>query len=275
MIDLFSDSGLARLEALSRTESLYAFDFDGTLAEIVRERDRAQVTPQVRRALHELGRLAPTAVVSGRALEDLEPRIEGAGSYLIGNHGLEGTQQEADVRNQAQAVSRSWREQLGGSAGAKLHDEGITLEDKTYSLTLHYRGTRNSARAKRKAKEALSRLTPAPRIIPGKAVVNAVPAGSPHKGAAIRSLMSRLNVTTALYVGDDVTDEDVFALPDARIVTVRIGKKRDSRAQFYLADQGQVARLLVHLVELLSKRRPPHTIGEPPGILTAGRPVAQ
>jgi trehalose 6-phosphate phosphatase len=275
VIDLFSDSGVARLEALSRSDALYAFDFDGTLAEIVRDRARAQVTLQVRRALHELGRLAPTAVVSGRALEDLEPRIEGAGSYLIGNHGLEGTQQEADVRNQAQAVSRSWREQLGGSAGAKLHDEGITLEDKTYSLTLHYRGTRNSARAKRKAKEALSRLTPAPRIIPGKAVMNAVPAGSPHKGAAIRSLMSRLNVTTALYVGDDVTDEDVFALPDARIVTVRIGKKRDSRAQFYLADQGQVARLLVHLVELLSKRRPPHTIGEPPGILTAGRPVAQ
>lgn len=275
MIDLFSERGRTRLEELSRARALYAFDFDGTLAEIVRERDRAQVTPHVRRALHELGRLAPTAVVSGRALKDLQPRIDGAVPYLIGNHGLEGTQEEAEVRNQAQVVSQSWREQLVGPAGAKLHDEGITLEDKTYSLTLHYRGTRNSARARRKAKEALSRLTPEPRIILGKAVVNAVPAGSPHKGAAIRSLMRRLSVTTALYVGDDETDEDVFALPDARILTVRIGKKRGSRAQFYLTDQRQVARLLLHLVELLSKQHSPHMMGEPPGILAAGRPVAR
>lgn len=274
MIELFSERGLAQLEALSRTRALYAFDFDGTLAEIVRERDHAKLRSEVRQALHDLGRLAPTAVISGRALEDLRSRIDGTVPYLIGNHGLEGTPDETTVRDQARIVSRSWREQLGASL-AQLHDEGITLEDKTYSLTLHYRGTRNSTRAKRKAKEALSRLTPAPRIILGKAVVNAVPAGSPHKGAAIRSLMRRLNVTTALYVGDDVTDEDVFALPDARIVTVRIGRKRGSRAQFYLTDQGQVARLLDYLVKLLSMRPPPHTIGEPPGIMTAGRPAAR
>ncbi|MEX5215521.1 MAG: trehalose-phosphatase [Nitrospiraceae bacterium] len=274
MIELFSERGLAQLEALSRTRALYAFDFDGTLAEIVRERDHAKLRSEVRQALHDLGRLAPTAVISGRALEDLRSRIDGTVPYLIGNHGLEGTPDETTVRDQARIVSRSWREQLGASL-AQLHDEGITLEDKTYSLTLHFRGTRNSALARRKAKEALSRLTPAPRIIQGKGVVNAVPAGSPDKGAAIRSLMHHLNTTTALYVGDDETDEDVFALPDASMVTVRIGKKRDSCAQFYLADQEQVARLLADLVERLSTRSSPHTIGESPGVMTAGRPVAR
>lgn len=275
MIDLFSDSGLAQLKALSRSDALYAFDFDGTLAEIVREPDHARVTPQVRQALHDLGRLAQTAVVSGRALEDLEPRVEGAVSSLIGNHGLEGMQEEAEARDQAQAVSRSWREQLRGPAASPLHDEGITIEDKTYSLTLHYRGTRDPARARRVGMEVLARLTPEPRIILGKAVVNAVPAGSPHKGAAIHSLMRRLNVTAALYVGDDETDEDVFALPDARIVSVRVGRKRGSRAQFYLTDQGQVLRLLDYLVTLLSTRHSPQRNGEAQGIVITDRPVAR
>jgi trehalose 6-phosphate phosphatase len=275
MIDLFLESGRARLEELSLARALYAFDFDGTLAEIVRERDRAKVRPDLLQALRELSRLAPTAVVSGRSLEDLQPRIDGAVPYLIGNHGLEGLHEEAGVRDQAQAVCRSWLRQLAGPNASRLHDEGVTVEDKSYSLTLHYRGSRDPANARRVGMEMLSRLTPVPRIIPGKAVVNAVPEGAPHKGAAIFALMRRVNVTKALYVGDDETDEDVFALSDARIMTVRIGKKRGSRAQFYLTDQGQVARLLLHLVELLSKRRPPQTIGEPPGILTAGRPVAQ
>jgi trehalose 6-phosphate phosphatase len=256
MIALFSDSGLAQLEELSRARALYAFDFDGTLAEIVRERDRAQVRPAVLQTLRELSRLAPTAVVSGRSLEDLQPRLDGAVPYLIGNHGLEGLQEEAEVRDQAQAVCRSWRQQLDGPTVARLRDEGVTVEDKTYSLTLHYRGTRDTAHARRIGMETLSRLTPAPRIILGKSVVNAVPAGSPHKGEAILTLMHRLNAATTLYVGDDATDEDVFALPDDGIVTVRIGKKRGSRARFFLNDQGEVARLLDELVNLLSRRRP-------------------
>ena len=261
MIDLFSDSGLAQLEELSRARALFAFDFDGTLAEIVRERDRAQVRPAVLQALRELGKLAPTAVVSGRSLEDLQPRIGGAVPYLIGNHGLEGLQEEAEIRDQARALCRSWLQQLHGTAAARLRDEGITVEDKTYSLTLHYRGSRNTANARRIGMETLSRLTPAPRIILGKSVVNAVPAGAPHKGEAILTLMRRLNATTAFYVGDDETDEDVFALPDDRIVTVRIGKKRGSRARFFLKDQDEVAPLLGELVNLLSRRRPAYASG--------------
>jgi trehalose 6-phosphate phosphatase len=55
--------------------------------------------------------------------------------------------------------------------------------------------------------------------------------------------------SAALYVGDDVTDEDVFALRDARILTVRIGKKKGSSARYFLKRQAELAEVLRLLVE--------------------------
>lgn len=55
-------------------------------------------------------------------------------------------------------------------------------------------------------------------------------------------------------MGDDETDEDVFALDDpARLVTVRVGAKRRSRAAFYVPDQKSVDTLLATLLELRQK----------------------
>jgi trehalose 6-phosphate phosphatase len=90
-------------------------------------------------------------------------------------------------------------------------------------------------------------LAPAPRLVLGKAVVNAIPSGNLHKGSAMLELMHQLKTSGALYVGDDDTDEDVFSLPDERIVTVRIGKKAASAAQWYLARQSQIGLLLQYL----------------------------
>jgi trehalose 6-phosphate phosphatase len=125
---------------------------------------------------------------------------------------------------------------------------GIAVEDKIYSLTLHYRQSKAPHRAKQIAVQAAAQLVPAPRLIFGKAVVNIIPPGTPHKGSAMLKLMRRLGSATALYVGDDDTDEDVFALPDERIVSVRIGRKSLSAARFYLREQSEMASLLTYLL---------------------------
>lgn len=83
----------------------------------------------------------------------------------------------------------------------------------------------------------------------GKSVVNTIPPGSLHKGSAMLELMHQLQSSAALYVGDDDTDEDVFSLPDERIVAVRIGKKAMSAAQFYLQRQSHIGLLLHYLVK--------------------------
>ncbi len=246
---LLASRGRQQLDLLTRTPTLYAFDFDGTLSRIVQNHQDAQLARQIRDGLVDLGKRAFTAVVSGRSVADLRTRVAGAVPHLIGNHGLEGLHAASQVLRQAQETCGAWKRQIKNGFGVELARVGATVEDKTYSLALHYR----EAARKREAREAvfkvLAQLNPTPRILFGKDIINAIPGGAPHKGIALLELMHQLNRTVALYVGDDETDEDVFSLPDARIVTVRIGKKKTSAASFYLRRQSEITELLRYLVK--------------------------
>jgi trehalose 6-phosphate phosphatase len=247
MQDLLSASGKRLLDRLAgRPEPLFAFDFDGTLARIVQDRHAAFMTQPIRDALHALALAAPTAVISGRSLTDLRPRVEGIPAHLIGNHGLEGLHTSTHVMQQALDCCRAWLK-IVSKDERNLTRVGVVVEDKTYSITFHYRQACSPQIAREAIFHTLATLTPPPRLVLGKAVVNAIPSGSFHKGSAMLELMHQLKSSAALYVGDDDTDEDVFSLPDERIVTVRIGRKAASAAQWYLARQSQIGRLLQYL----------------------------
>lgn len=244
---LLGRSGRRQLDLLARAHTLYAFDFDGTLARIVRNHQDAQLARPIREGLVDLGKRTCTAVISGRSVADLQTRLAGAVPHLIGNHGLEGLHVAPQVLWQARETCAAWKQQIGSGRGAKLARIGATVEDKTYSLALHYRTSIRKREAREVVFKILAQLRPAPRILLGKDIVNVIPGGAPHKGIALLELMYQLNCTAALYVGDDATDEDVFSLPDARIVAVRIGKKKTSAARFYLERQSEITELLRHL----------------------------
>lgn len=261
---LLSESGRRQLDRLAGVPSLYAFDFDGTLARIVRNHQDARLARPIRDGLVALGKRACTAVVSGRSVEDLQTLLASAVPHLIGNHGLEGLHAAPQVLRQARETCEAWKRQIAKGSGAELGRVGATVEDKTYSLALHYR----EAARKREAREAvfkmLAQLRPSPRILLGKDIVNVVSGGAPHKGVALLELMHQLNRTAALYVGDDETDEDVFSLPDARIVTVRVGNKKSSAANFYLRRQSEITELLQYLVKAYDRNVSARVIrGEP------------
>lgn len=248
MQDVLSASGRRILDRLAgQVETLFAFDFDGTLARIVQDRHAAALTQPIREELHALAVAAPTAVISGRALADLRPRVDGIPAHLVGNHGLEGLHTSEHVMHQALDCCRAWLKTVGKAMDV-LTRAGVVVEDKTYSITFHYRQACSPQVAREAIFHTLATLTPAPRVVLGKAVVNAIPSGSLHKGSAMLELMHQLRSPAALYVGDDDTDEDVFSLPDERIVTVRIGKKAASAAQLYLTRQSQIGRLLQYLI---------------------------
>jgi trehalose 6-phosphate phosphatase len=232
--------------------ALFAFDFDGTLARIVQDRHAAVLTQPIREALHALAVKAPTAVISGRALVDLQPRVEGIPTHLVGNHGLEGLHTSERVMHQARDCCRAWLKTVLKEQ-QNLIKAGVVVEDKTYSLTFHYRQASSSQDAREAIFHTAALLSPAPRLVMGKSVVNTIPPGSLHKGSAMLELMHQLQSSSALYVGDDDTDEDVFSLPDERIVTVRIGRKATSAAQFYLERQSQIGLLLQYLAEARSR----------------------
>jgi trehalose 6-phosphate phosphatase len=93
------------------------------------------------------------------------------------------------------------------------------------------------------------------RLIGGHQVVNLVPEGAPHKGIALTALRQRAGCDTAIFVGDDETDEDVFALDQpGRLLTLRVGRKRSSRAAFFVDSQRDVDAVLEALLEVRSRR---------------------
>lgn len=246
---LLSDSGRRQLNLLVGASTLYAFDFDGTLARIVRNHQDAQLARPIRKWLVELNKRAATAVISGRSVADLQTRVAGAVPHLIGNHGLEGLHATPQVLRQARDTCVAWKQQVDNGFSAQLARAGVSVEDKTYSLAFHYRRSGKKRDAREVAFKVMAQLRPSPQTLLGKDTVNAIPIGASHKGIALLELMHQLNRASALYFGDDETDEDVFSLPDPRIVTVRIGKKKTSAARFYLKRQSEITVLLRYLIE--------------------------
>jgi trehalose 6-phosphate phosphatase len=85
------------------------------------------------------------------------------------------------------------------------------------------------------------------RVVRGKNLVNVLPAHFPTKGDAVRRLVQRLGCRRALFVGDDITDEDVFALPQRLVFGVHVGHG-PSRAAWRLATREDVDVLLERLL---------------------------
>ncbi len=239
------------LESLSFTNTLYAFDFDGTLSKIVRKPADATVTDATDRLLKKLSSLVPVCVISGRSIADLKQRLKYRPKYLVGNHGLEGLGRDnsEEILGRARIVCDGWKAKI-----AEINlGPGIELEDKSFSLAIHFRRSRNKKLAREKIREIISELDPQPQTLPGKSVVNILPAGAPHKGVAMMELMKITGAKRAFYIGDDDTDEDVFGLPDSGIFTVRVGFKKASLAQFYIDRQSSINSVLKTLINFHEK----------------------
>lgn len=245
MIDLLADEQRGFVTQLAWSEALLAFDFDGTLAPIVPERDRAEMRPQTTRLFKLLCKAYPCAVLSGRSRADVSSRLEGAAvKYVVGNHGLE---PDGDLRA-FEGQMLEVRPRLEAEVGAL---PGVELEDKRYSLALHYRRALDKNVARASIERAVESFPSPLRIVHGKLVVNVLPARAPDKGSALLSLIEREGATCALYIGDDVTDEDVFRLEEPeRLVTVRVTASPESAAKYFIKSQSDINTLLARLLKL-------------------------
>lgn len=224
---------------------LLAFDFDGTLAPIVAEREDARMRPTTRALLEQLCRRYPCAVISGRSCSDVAARLDGLSlRYIIGNHGLEPSEHISRFESEVAAVRPALE--------ARLRDEGgVDIEDKRFSLAIHYRRSRRKRAARQAIHEAVASLPVPMRLVPGKLVVNVIPQSAPHKGDALIRTREQERADTAIYIGDDVTDEDVFALDQpGRLLSIRVGHSEASSAEYFLRDQREVDALLRRLVQL-------------------------
>lgn len=238
---LFSRTGLQALRAHLAHPMLFVFDFDGVVAPLISARDKARPRAATLPLLRRLAREHTVAVVSGRGRKDVKDKLGFRPDFLVGNHGVEGIAEFADLRTHSRRISRAWKRTLAEQLPPLL---GIDVEDKSYSLSVHYRQSARPRSALKTILKIATRLRPPPRVVLGKMVVNLVLPRAPHKGTAVRHLMKKTGFTRALFVGDDWTDEDVFRLRDPRIFGIRVGRNTTSHAPYYLKDQLQMDRLL-------------------------------
>jgi trehalose 6-phosphate phosphatase len=249
--DVLGPEALPVLAHLAWSNVLLGFDYDGTLAPIVDDPVAARMRTATRRLFRRLARAYPCIVMSGRAHDDLRPRLEGANVFeAIGNHGIEPWYPPERYASQVLTWTPVLRENLRPV-------QGVSVEDKVLSITVHFRHANDRELARARILDAAGRLRGA-RVMGGDCAVNVVPQGAPHKGTSLTTAQELLGCSAALYVGDDETDEDVFSLAD-QVLTVRVTPSPASSASYFVADQPSVDTLLGRLLELRVRRsRRPH-----------------
>lgn len=267
---LFSEEGSRALDYAAVGRTLFAFDFDGTLAPIVDRPDEARLLPGVGEALQRLSRTAPVAVISGRDRATLLQRLPAELAYVIGNHGNEGLPQDADAGGPlaAREVCTGWLQQLSDEHGLPRSLPGSLVEDKGVSLSLHWRMAADPAAAERRLREAAASLRPEPRVIEGLCVLNVLPPQAQTKREALQSLMAHSRCSSAIFVGDDVTDELVFEAAPEHWLTVHVGAGERSHARYFVNDPQEVLSLLQAI--LARREAPPLRQASPAVQLRAG-----
>lgn len=250
MKNILAPENIDILARFAWSRVLVAFDFDGTLAAIVGNRSLAVLRPSTSKLLSRVCTLYPCAVISGRGRKDVSSRLGGANvKYIVGNHGLEPGTNLPRFEREVATVRPLLEKRLAALSG-------VDIEDKQYSLAIHYRRSRRKADARRAILAAAGAAAKGMRIILGKHVVNLVPRGASTKGDALERVRAAERADTALYIGDDVTDEDVFELDQpGRLLSIRVGRSTASAAPYFVSDQRDVDRLLRALIRFVGRRR--------------------
>lgn len=229
---------------------MIVLDFDGTLAPIVTDRELAHMRRRTYALLARVCELYPCAVVSGRSLMDTVKHLEGLPiSMVFGSHGLEPGAHLQQYQRMMVGVRTELERYLAASSW-------LDIEDKRYSLAVHFRAAPNRSEAHRAILLAASRLSAPIRLVEGKCVVNIVPRDAPHKGDAVLRIQRHYSAERVIYVGDDVTDEDAFRYAlEYGWLGVRVGRSEHSSAQYYLRRQREVDLLFARLIRLRSTRK--------------------
>lgn len=238
-------------------------DYDGTLTPIVDQPSQAILSDAMRSVLQRLAAACPLAIVSGRDMADVRQRVAVEGIWYAGSHGFDIA--GPDGSGHAPEAAREAIPQLD-AAEAELRQrldqvDGALLERKRFALAVHYRMVKSAADEEKVAQAVDDALAERPQLRKGqgKKVYELLPDLDWNKGAALSWLRRTLGLAHAgvapIYVGDDVTDEDAFAvLRDDGIGILVAQRPRPTAARYRLENPEAVRRFLDALAERLEQR---------------------
>jgi len=205
----------------------FLLDIDGTLLDLAPSPRQVWVPTGLRRTLTRLSDLTGGAValVSGRSLNEIDLIFSPLQLAAIGVHGAEmRISGDAEVQSRTLPLSKALKRRL--ATVAEL-GRGILVEDKNYSLALHYRlapdkGPEVLAAVRQICADTIGEAV---EILPGKLVVDIKPAAT-NKGKAVCELMQYPPFAgrRPIFIGDDATDLTVFeVIPQFRGQSYSVG----------------------------------------------------
>jgi trehalose 6-phosphate phosphatase len=225
-------------------------DVDGTLLEIEDHPADVRADQSLIALLERVsqGLDGALSLISGRTVADIDRIFAPARFAAAGGHGTElRLHPEDSIASAKWSLPPSIIERVREFAA---NSPGLLLEEKRGGMSLHYR---RAPELEKQCTTFVQSLLPEIeqdfRLIAGKMVFEFAPKEH-HKGAAISDMMQRDPFTRrrAVFVGDDVTDEDGFRAVNALDgIAIRVGGSRGSEAQYSLPDVAAVHRWLASI----------------------------
>lgn len=222
-------------------------DYDGTLTPIAQRPDLAVLSPAMRDTLRRVANCWPTAIVTGRALDQIQKLVGMPELTYAASHGfdIEGPGVRYQVGKESQKEIDKAFEEITERID---RIEGVLIENKVFTIAVHFRLVAPDRTA---AVIAATREVAAAhglRVTGGKMVIEMRPDIDWDKGTAVRWLAARHAAYVPLFIGDDATDEDAFrAIRDDGIGVLVASTPRETTASYMLPDVAGVEELLRRL----------------------------
>ncbi len=243
-------------------ELLFCTDFDGTLVNFTGLPSETELPEETGDRLKRLATLENLhlAVISGRGFDELAELVPLENVTLAGNHGLkirfqDGTTRKPETGEEIKEAIRKINSEVQEAFGSL---PGIIIENKGFGLALHYRQYEGEAKAvKKKFYEIWNRHgIPLLEVIQGAKLVEIRPKEW-NKGDAVELLRRGLDNPPTIYVGDDTTDEDAFAVlenvKNGFPILVAEADNPDTAARYRLENPAAVNEFLSALYGYLAR----------------------
>lgn len=202
----------------SKQKTLLMFDYDGTLCPIKPKPDLAKINPKLARKIETLAKKPhlKIAIITGRSIKDFL-RVSSFTSKKITVSGLHG----GEILDNGQLTLKKRTPKEEQIAKNFLMDiqkqcqnlDGILLEDKGFSIALHYRmATEKIAeKAINIFRELMHKYNAEEffKIQTGKKVVEMLPSKF-QKSTIVKELIQKHPEYAPFYFGDDITDICAF-----------------------------------------------------------------